>query len=140
MIGGGGILGSIFFGILSDIYGRRTIIRITLFISTIATFLIFGFCVIFDSWYIVFLKDFNKTYKIIGNDSSYNHILSYLYAQNKIRNRFDKYFMLLIIYIFLLSSSLFPLLKSCIALLVENSKGDLDVLINFRKYNNYSYK
>ena len=37
-------------------------------------------------------------------------------------------------YIFL-SPGLWPLLKSCMALLIENAKSELDVLIGFRRYN-----
>ena len=135
MIGIGGILGSIFFGLLADIFGRRTIIRVTLLISTISTFLITGFFGLLDYLYYTLLKEFKSNYKIIGNDPSYINILSYIYAQHYIGEKFNKYFIFLLISICLLNSALWPLLKSCMSLLVENSKGDVDVLISFRKYN-----
>ena len=37
--------------------------------------------------------------------------------------------------IFILNGGLWPLLKSCMALLIENSTGELKVLIGFRRYN-----
>ena len=47
----GGIVGSLLFGFLSDIYGRRTIILITLLISTICTLTIFIFSLVLDNYY-----------------------------------------------------------------------------------------
>ena len=41
MIALGGIMGSIFFGYISDIYGRRSVIRLTLFIITITNIILF---------------------------------------------------------------------------------------------------
>jgi len=81
------------------------------------------------------LSRFNKEYKIVGEDPSYYNILSHLYAQEKIRKHFKNAFILYAINVFVLSSALWPLLKSCMALLIENSKGELEVLINFRRYN-----
>ena len=131
----GGGLGSIFFGILSDIYGRRTIIRVTLLICTITTMAIYTYCIILDCFYNIILKDYKDNNRIIGDDDSFSIILSDLYAQNKIREKFDKYFIFLLTIIFLLSSGLWPTLKLCLSLLVENSKSDSEVLINFRRYN-----
>ena len=85
MIAVGGIIGSIIFGILSDIFGRRAIIRITLLISCLSTIFIFSFCISFDYWYNFLIKDFNKNFKIIKEDPSFSNIISHLYAQNKIR-------------------------------------------------------
>jgi len=135
MISVGGAIGSFFFGFLSDIYGRRTIIRTTLLISTISTISIYIITVFFDKYYIKILSKFNKEYKIIGEDPSYYNILSNLYAQEKVRKHFKNGFILYAIIVFVLSSALWPLLKSCMALLIENSKGELEVLINFRRYN-----
>ena len=135
MLGVGGILGSIIFGLLSDILGRRLIIIITLGISTLTTLSIFGICCYFDYYYYFLLEEFNNKYKIIDVDSSYNNILSYIYAQNIVSEKFNKYFIFLLVCIFFLSSALWPLLQSSMALIMENSKGDLKVLMNFRKYN-----
>ena len=130
----GGILGSLIFGILSDILGRRLIILVTLGISTLTTSGIFGMSFFFDYYYHFLLKEFNNNYKLIDIDASYNNILSNLYAQNIIKQQFKNYFIFFFFFICLLSSGLFPLLQSCISLIVENSKGDLKVLIAFRKY------
>ena len=130
----GGILGSLIFGILSDILGRRLIILVTLGISTLTTSGIFGMSFFFDYYYHFLLKEFNNNYKLIDIDASYNNILSNLYAQNIIKQQFKNYFIFFLSCICLLSSGLFPLLQSCISLIVENSKGDLKVLIAFRKY------
>ena len=131
----GTINGSILFGILSDIFGRRTIIRIALFISTISTMAIFGICTFLDIKYRTILKFFQENHIIKGEDYSYNNIISNLFAQKEINKLFKKYFIFIIMALFLLSTTLLALLKSCLALLVENLKGDLEVLICFRKYN-----
>ena len=135
MISVGGFIGSLLFGILSDIYGRRTIIRTTLLISTISTICLYIISFFFDRYYAKLLSRFNKEYNIVGEDPSYTNILSHLYAQEHLRKHFKNAFIIYSIIVFILSSALWPLLKSCMALLVENSKGELEVLINFRRYN-----
>jgi len=135
MIGFGGIIGSIIFGFLSDIYGRRTIIRITLFIITFSTIGIFIISFYLDCYYNYNLNNFNTQYIINKEDPSYNNILSHLFAQNKVKEKFNKFFVFLLFFIFLLNLGLWPLSKQCIALLVENTKSDLYALINFRKIN-----
>jgi hypothetical protein len=62
-------------------------------------------------------------------------ILINLYAQEETREMFKKLYIYYLICILFLNFALWPLLKSCMALLVENSKGELEVLINFRRYN-----
>ena len=128
MIAFGGVCGSFLFGILSDIYGRITIIRITLFISVIANIFIYTMCVIFNNFY-------NNLLDYYKNVEKFNDIVAYLLAQKKTAEFFNKYFIIIVIGVFLLNFCLWPLLKSCMALLVENSKGDLEALINFRRYN-----
>ena len=128
MIAFGGVCGSFLFGILSDIYGRITIIRITLFISVIANIFIYTMCVIFNNFY-------NNLLDYYKNVEKFNDIVAYLLAQKKTAELFNKYFIIIVIGVFLLNFCLWPLLKSCMALLVENSKGDLEALINFRRYN-----
>ena len=135
MMAFGGGLGSIFFGILSDIYGRRTIIRVTLFICTITNIAIYTYCILLDCFYNILLKEYKDNNKIIMEEDYFSNIISDLYAQNIIREKFDKYFIFLLVIIFLLSSGLWPTLKLCLSLLVENSKSDSEVLINFRRYN-----
>ena len=133
MIGVGGLIGSLVFGLLSDIYGRRAIIRIILFIITISTLGIFIISFFLDCYYKYILKIFNTQYIITKENPSYNNILSHLYAQNKVKEKFNKLFIFLLLFTFLLNLGLWPLSKSCISLLVENTKSDLYALINFRK-------
>ena len=92
MIGAGGIIGSIIFVFLSDIYGRRTIIRITLFIIAFSTIGIFIISFFLDCYYNYILNNFNTQYIINKEDPSYNNILSHLFAQNKVKEKFNKYF------------------------------------------------
>ena len=135
MIAFGGIIGSLFFGFLSDIYGRRSTIRSTLCINTISTTLLAVMSICFDYYYQNSLNSFNEQYIIDKDDPSYQNILGHLYAQNLVRNCFRKYFNFLALNVFFLSGGLWPLLKSCMALLIENSTGELKVLIGFRRYN-----
>jgi len=135
MIGFGGLMGSFTFGLLSDVHGRRTIIRVTLFICTISTIGIFSICLYFDCYYNYLLNNFNSQYIINKEDPSYNNILSHLFAQNKVKEKFSKFFVFLLLFICCLNLGAWPLLKSCMALIVENTKGDLYALINFRKIN-----
>ena len=134
MVALGGIIGSFIFGFLSDIYGRRIIILITLFVSTIATFCIYLLSLYIDFYYDSELDLFQK--KCLSKEIFCSgEILPELYAQGQTREKFKNLYICYLICIFLLNIALWPLLKSCMALLVENSKGELEVLINFRRYN-----
>ena len=135
MTGAGGIIGSFIFGLLSDIYGRRTIIRITLFIITFSTICIFVISFYLDYYYNYNLNNFNTQYIINKEDPSYNNILSHLFAQNKVREKFNKFFVFILLFIFILNIGLWPLSKSCMILLIENTKSDLYALNNFRNAN-----
>ena len=135
MIAFGGIVGSFFFGIISDIYGRRSVIRITLFVIWINTCLFAVFSFLFDYFYEKLLNEFIKNHKIDKSEPSYINIFSHLYAQEKIRGQFKAVFNFFCMDVFILSAGLWPLLKSCMALLIENSTGELKVLIGFRRYN-----
>ena len=130
----GGIFGSLLFGFLSDIYGRRIIILITLLISTICTLIIFILSCRLDIYYrdkLSFFRDKCLSDGINCNDD----ILPSMYAQEQTKEMFKKLFIYYLTCILFLNFALWPLLKSCMALLVENSKGELEVLINFRRYN-----
>ena len=131
----GGVVGSLFFGYLSDIFGRRSTIRSTLLIITITTALLAVFSSFLDNYYHSIVKRFKENNSIVGEDDSYENIISELYAQERIRQLFKSVFNGLLIDIFFLSGGLWPLLKSCMALLIENSTGELKVLIGFRRYN-----
>ena len=134
VLGIGSIIGSFVFGFLSDIFGRRIIIIITLFISTIGTFGIYILSLMLDNYYLKELNFFQQ--KCESNEIiCSSDILPDLYAQQKIRDKFKNIYIYYLFNIFLLNIALWPLLKSCMALLVENSKGELEVLINFRRYN-----
>ena len=134
MVALGGIIGSFVFGFFSDIYGRRIIILITLFISTIATFGIYFLSLYIDIYYKDELNFFQK--KCLSKEIlCSSEILPELYAQEQTREKFKNLYIYYLICMFLLNIALWPLLKSCMALLVENSKGELEVLINFRRYN-----
>ena len=134
MIAIGGVIGSFLFGFLSDIYGRRLIILITLLLSTIGTI---GICILsflLDSLYSNKLKFYLE--KCTSNSFFCDvNIWPYYYAQNITKEKYKDVFIYYLFCIFLLNMALWPLLKSCMALLVENSKGELEVLINFRRYN-----
>ena len=134
MIAIGGVIGSFLFGFLSDIYGRRLIILITLLLSTIGTI---GICILsflLDSLYSNKLKFYLE--KCSSNSFFCDvNIWPYYYAQNITKEKYKDVFIYYLFCIFLLNMALWPLLKSCMALLVENSKGELEVLINFRRYN-----
>ena len=135
MISFGGVIGSLAFGFLSDIYGRRSTIRSTLFIITITTSILASLSFYFDISYNKILENFQKNNNIVGQDPSFENILSQLYAQGKIREKFRKAFNCFALDVFVLSAGLWPLLKSCMALLIENDTSELNVLIGFRRYN-----
>ena len=138
MVSTGGIIGSIVFGFLSDIFGRRFVIRLTLGIITLMTFLFTFFSYGMDNYAKMEYKQFEKNNKYMETDidnKHYKDILKQLYVQEKVRNYFKQIFFIFSIIIFLLSAGLWPLLKSCMALLIENTKSELDILLGFRKYN-----
>ena len=140
MISFGGILGSLVFGFLSDIFGRRSVIRSTLFIITLTTFLFAGFSYAMDQYCLNKFKEFDNNPEFsktnqLYHDPNFKEIIKQIYIQEKVRNYFKKMFFVFCIIIFFLSAGLWPLLKSCMALLIENAKGELDVLIGFRRYN-----
>ena len=134
MIAIGGTFGSFLFGFLSDINGRRFIILITLLLSTISTVGIFILSFFLDIYYEKELDYFKE--KCLSNTSYCDlNIWPYVFAQGKTRDKFRDLFIYYLFCIFILNMALWPLLKSCMALLLENSKGELEVLINFRRYN-----
>ena len=135
MIALGGVVGSILFGYISDVYGRRSVIRLTLFIITITNIVLAVLSKTFDYYYYKIYQEFDEKNQILGYDFSFPIIVSQLYAQERIREQFRKSFNLFALDIFILSAGLWPLLKSCMALLIENSAGELKVLIGFRRYN-----
>ena len=62
-------------------------------------------------------------------DSSYinfKDILNEITAQQRINEYFKKYFYICLICIFMLSFCIYPLLKTCLCLIIENSINDLE--------------
>ena len=130
----GGLLGAIFIGFLSDLYGRKIIIIITLSISTIGTFGIYLLSLYLDVFYENELQFFKE--KCLKKGIIYSlDILPELYAQKQIKYKFSNLYSYYLLCIFLISFAIWPLLKSCLALLTEHSKGELEVLITLRKFN-----
>jgi MFS family permease len=140
MVAIGGVLGSLLFGFLSDIFGRRNVIRSTLFIITITTLIFAGISFGLDEFTKRRYEEVDnseeyKTSKLFSDYGDTLEIIKELYVQEKVRNFFKKIFFIFCFIIFILSAALWPLLKSCMALLIENAKSELTVLIGFRRYN-----
>ena len=128
----GGSFGSLIFGLLADVYGRKKIITVLLAIITIV-FLFFawlGFKII--GKYDVFLDEFAEIYGTVPE--IHYDVLSKLYSQQKTGEYFEKYFLIFILLLLILCLCLRPLGKICLAILLENSITDLAVLENFRIY------
>ena len=132
----GGFLGSFFFGLIADIYGRKKIINLLLFLI----FLAFGFITLLSfelgNKYDYYLDEYNKNYEDLADDRFYKYydILSKLYSQEKTGAFLEKRFCLYILLLFIICCCLRPLGKICLALLLENSVTDLSVIQNFRIY------
>ena len=126
-----GAIGSIFFGFLADLYGRKKIICLNLFIVTLSFSLICSLTLITEYKYDYYLEQFEKNY---SSNEGNNKILSILFAQQNISKHFEedtiKYFIIL----FFLCLSLRPLEKISLALLLEDSTCELKVLESFRIY------
>ena len=131
MIVFGGCLGSIIFGILADLFGRKIIISFNLFIGTLAITLISTLTLNLQYKYEYFLEEYEKKY--YSNEEN-NKILSFLYAQQKISEHFEKSTINYFICLFILCLTLRPLGKISLALILENSTSELKVLENFRRY------
>ena len=85
MVSFGGIIGSLVFGFLSDIFGRRFVIRITLFIITLITFLFSLFSYGIDNYYQLEQKKFeedNNNIPLLENNLYYKNIVKTLYFES----------------------------------------------------------
>ena len=128
----GGAYGSILFGLLADIYGRKRIIHICLLIIT-SSFTVFTiYSLLIEKKYSYYLKEYQDIYQSI-NQTDYD-ILSKLYSQAKTSQYFESTFPIFLLSLLFLSFALRPLGKICMALLLENSLNELQVLENFRNY------
>ena len=130
-----GAIGSLVFGILGDLYGRKKLICFNLFIVTLSFTFISTLTLKTEKKYDYYLNEFYDKYT--SNDDN-NKILSLLYAQENVSKYFEentvKYFASLI----LLCLTLRPLGKISLALLLEDSTSELKVLVNFRRYTFYT--
>ena len=132
----GGAFGSVIFGLLADIYGRKRIIIICLFIITFSFSTFTAYAIFSENKYSYYFKEYDDIYKSI-NQTDYE-ILSKLYAQKKVSEYFESYLPMILLSLLILSFALRPLGKTCMALLLENSLNELQALENFRNYTFFS--
>ena len=128
----GGAFGSVLFGLMADIYGRKKIIINCLFLITFSFSIFTTYSLIIEKKYDYYLKEYQDIYKSI-NQADYD-ILSKLYSQTKTSEYFESTFPIFLISLLILSFALRPLGKICMALLLENSLNELQALENFRNY------
>ena len=128
----GGIIGSALFGLLADIFGRKRIIVICLFIITFSFSIFSIFSIFIENKYSYYLKEYADIYKSINQTD--HEILSKLYSQLKTAQYFETIFPIFLISLLILCFALRPLEKTCLALLLENSLNELQALENFRNY------
>ena len=123
----GGAIGSIVFGILADIYGRKKIIIALLILM----------CCSFTVLIVI-------TFIILNNNAKYmnefkgkfrNEIAYIQNAQIETSKNFEFFLPLYFVCLLVISISLRPLNKISLVLLLENSTSDLNALKNYRKYN-----
>ena len=132
-----GIFGSFTSGVLADIYGRKRIIIINLFIVTLSFIFISIISLMIESKYKYYLEEYKNVYNVTsieGNDE----ILSLLYSQQKTSQYFESNTIKYFISLSLLSLTLRALGKTSLALLLEDSTSELKVLENFRRYTFYT--
>ena len=125
------IIGSLIFGILADILGRKKIIIINLFIVSLAFSLLSSLMLNGEYKYDYYLKEYTNKYNSSENN---NAILSLFYAQQKISKDFENDTVKYLAVLFILCLALRPLDKICLALLLEDSSSELKVLENYRLY------
>ena len=130
----GGAIGSIVFGLLADIYGRKKLIISLLFL------ICFGFAFLIAITFLIqykhdnFINEFRDKIKAdlsIDQKNNYENI----YANLKMAEYFEFMAPLYLVSLLILTLALRPINKISLALLLENSTSDLAALENFRKYN-----
>ena len=129
----GGLIGSYLFGTLADIYGRKILILITLFIVALSLTFITTIAYTIEKKYYYYLDNFNKNYISNTNNTNYD-ILSKLYSQKNTELFFRKFGVRFLLSLFLLNLALRPLSKISLSLLLENSTSELIILENFRLF------
>lgn len=126
-----GCIGSIVFGVLADVFGRKKLIHFNLLIITISLAIIIIVTFYLENSYKNYLEEYQNNY---SSSSDYDNILSLLYAQGKTSSKFEKSTLLYFIPLFFICLTLRPLTKISLALLLENSTNELKVLQVFRQY------
>ena len=127
----GGVIGSLFFGLLADIYGRKKIIILLLFMVSLSLSFISSLSLIVETKYDYYQLEFDK---IHDNTIPNFNILSSIYSQENTSKFFERIYPLYLLSLLIAALAVRPLGKICLALLVENSVSELNVLENFRRY------
>jgi len=126
----GGIIGGFLLGFLSDIFGRKKIIRFCLIFLSIISCLFLLFFQYMNIDENRFKKEFKNNYNLIDFEGT--PYLSLLYVQTKMRNRLEKIFFILQILFYLVGFFIIPLKNNCISLITENSLNANNLMKNYR--------
>ena len=129
----GGVIGSLILGTFADVYGRKKLIIISLFIVTLSLIFITIICYKIERNYNNLLNEFQKKYISSKNNSNYE-ILSKYYSQFNTEKNFRSYSILFILSLLLLSFGLRPLSKISLSLLLENCTSELKAIEIFRRF------
>ena len=132
IIVGGGI-GSIIFGLLADIYGRKKIINILLLLICFSFAFLIAITFLIQNKEDNYKKEFNDVFHL-SVDENQKRNYENVYTKQKMGEYFGSKIPLYFVSLLLLCVALRPLNKISLALLLENSISDLHVLENFRKY------
>ena len=132
---GGGSIGSIIFCLLADMYGRKKIIIALLLLVLFSFTFLIAISYLIDKKWDSYVEEFNSILSIFSDYPINLDIIKDLYVQAKFRSYFESMIPLYFVCLLVLCISLRPLNKISLALLLENSVSDLNVLENFRKYN-----
>ena len=128
-----GIFGSFISGVLADIYGRKKIIIINLFIVALSFTSFTILTLLIESKYQYYLNEYKNKYNVTSIEEN-DEILSLLYSQQKTSQYFESNTIKYFIPLSLLSLTLRGLGKASLALLLEDCTNELKVLENFRRY------
>ena len=127
-----GIFGSIMFGLLADIYGRKKLINILLFIITLSFIFISVLLTLTEYKFEYYLNEYKNNNDYINQ--TYYDILSTIYSQAQTSKYFENNVPKYLISLSLFCLALRPLGKIALAILLENSVSELNVLETFRDY------
>ena len=132
----GGIIGGFFFGLATDILGRKMITGVCFAVLTVATLCITLVSALLDSRYKAYENEFDENYLINSTISdSYSTILKQNYVQNSIDDLNAKLFVIILFASLTISFCIAPLRKSIGILMIENSMSEDIILGNLRKIN-----